>query len=147
MGELWFGAGQNVQNMILVTVGSVIGAGIVIDGALYRRGGETSGEIGNIILGPEFLRKNSQEFGALECVASGTAMVERGRTSLKSRRGRVELEALTADDVFNAARQGQKWASSIVDEAVDYLALAIANLSVAFDPELHCHVCLPARLG
>lgn len=136
MGELWFGAGQDVQNMILVTVGSGIGAGIVIDGALYRGGSEASGEIGNILPGPEFLGKNYQEFGALERVSSGTAIVERARASLESQRDPAELEALTSDDVFKAARQGQEWASAIVDEAVDYLALAVANLSVSFDPEL-----------
>jgi glucokinase len=136
MGELWFGAGQNVQNMILITVGSGIGAGIVIDGALYRGGREASGEIGHIIPGPAFLGKNYQEFGALESVASGTGILERARASLKTQRTPDELEALTADDVFKAARIGQVWAVTIVNEAVDYLALAIANLAVAFDPEL-----------
>jgi predicted NBD/HSP70 family sugar kinase len=48
----------------------------------------------------------------------------------------MELESLTADDVFSAARQGQKWARAIIDETVDYLAIAVANLTVSFDPEL-----------
>ncbi len=136
MGELWFGAGQNVQNMILITSGKGIGAGIVIDGALYRGGSEASGEIGNFIPGREFLGKNYKDFGALESVASGTGIVERARNSLKSRRDPAVLESLTEDDVFTAARQGQRWATSIIDETVDYLAIAIANLTVSFDPEL-----------
>jgi glucokinase-like ROK family protein len=136
MGELWFGAGQNVQNMILIVSGKGIGAGIVIDGALYRGGSEASGEIGNLIPGREFLGKNYQDFGALESVASGTGIVERARSSLKSRRDPAELGSLTEDDVFKAARQGQRWASTIIDEVVDYLAIAIANLTVSFDPEL-----------
>jgi len=136
MGELWFGAGQVVQNMILITVGSGIGAGIVIDGALYRGGSEASGEIGNILPGMEFLGKNYQDFGALESVAAGIGIVERARAALKSQRSQAELDAMTADDVFRAARQGQEWASSVVSNAVDYLALAVANLAVSFDPEL-----------
>jgi glucokinase-like ROK family protein len=136
MGELWFGAGQNVQNMILITCGKGIGAGIVIDGALYRGGSEASGEIGNFILGREFLGRNYQDFGALESVASGTGIVERARSSLKSRRDSASLELLTEDDIFASARQGQKWAISIIEETVDYLAIAIANLTVSFDPEL-----------
>lgn len=136
MGELWFGAGQDSQNMILITIGSGIGAGIIIDGALYRGGSEASGEIGNFIPGREFLGKNYRDFGALEKAASGTGIVERARFSLRSRRDAVELKSLTADDVFIAARQGQKWAASIIDETVDYLAIAVANLSVSFDPEL-----------
>jgi glucokinase len=136
MGELWFGAGQGTQNMILITVGSGIGAGIIIDGALYRGGSEASGEIGSFIPGREFLGKNYRDFGALEIVASGTGIAERARASLKSRRDAAELESLTADDVFVAASQNQKWAVSIIDEAVEYLAIAIANLSVSFDPDL-----------
>jgi predicted NBD/HSP70 family sugar kinase len=45
-------------------------------------------------------------------------------------------DGLRAEDIFNAARQGQDWARGIVDEVVDYLAVAIANLAVLFDPEI-----------
>ena len=135
MGELWFGAGQNIQNMILIVSGAGIGAGIIIDGALYRGASEASGEIGSFIPGREFLGKNYQDFGALEKVASGTGIVERARASLQSK-GDSELASLTADDVFLAARQGQAWATSIIYETVDYFALAVANLAVSFDPQL-----------
>jgi len=136
MGELWFGAGQNIQNMILIVSGVGIGAGIIIDGALYRGAREASGEIGNFIPGREFLGKNYQDFGALENVASGIGIVERARASLQSKHETVEVASLTADDVFVAARQGQPWAASIIDETVDYFAIAVANLAVAFDPQL-----------
>ena len=136
MGELWFGEGQNIQNMILIVSGAGIGAGIILDGALYRGGSEASGEIGHFIPGRNFLGKNYQDFGALEGVASGTGIVERARASLKSKRAAKELELLTADDVFLAARQGQAWAKSIIDETVDYFAIAIANLAVSFNPQL-----------
>src|SRR5262249_46389492 len=46
LGELWFGAGQNVQNMIMIANGTGIGSGIIIDGALYRGAHEAAGEIG-----------------------------------------------------------------------------------------------------
>jgi glucokinase-like ROK family protein len=136
MGELWFGAGQDVQNMILIVVGSGIGAGIIIDGALYRGGSEASGEIGNFIPGREFLENNYQDYGALEKVASGIGIVERAKASLRSKQGTTELPSLTMDDVFIAARQGQSWAVSVINETVDYLAIAIVNLTVSFDPEL-----------
>jgi glucokinase len=116
--------------------GAGIGAGIIIDGALYRGGSEASGEIGNFIPGREFLGKDYQDFGALEKVASGTGIVERARLGLKSAPEVVDLESLTADDVFLAARQGQPWATSIIDETVDYFAIAIANLAASFDPQL-----------
>jgi predicted NBD/HSP70 family sugar kinase len=136
LGELWFGAGQNTQDMILIAIGTGIGAGVIINGALYRGSKEASGEIGNMIPGREFLGKNYLDFGALESVASGTGIAERARSLLKNQRGTVELENLTAEDVFDAARQKQEWAWVIINETVDYLAIAITNLVASFDPDL-----------
>ncbi|HSB66640.1 MAG TPA: ROK family transcriptional regulator, partial [Anaerolineales bacterium] len=136
MGELWFGAGQNSQNMVMIAIGTGIGAGIIIDGALYRGASEASGEIGNMLPGCEFLGKNYEDFGALESVASGTGIAERARYLLKNHRTPEELENLTAEDVFEAAKQRQEWAWKIIDETVDYLTVAIANLMAAFDPEV-----------
>jgi len=116
--------------------GAGIGAGIIIDGALYRGASEASGEIGNFIPGREFLGQNYQDFGALETVAAGIGLVERARASLTSQWDLTALESITADDIFLAARQGQPWAMSIIAETVDYFAIAIANLAVAFDPQL-----------
>jgi glucokinase len=136
MGELWFGAGQNTQNMVMIAIGTGIGAGIIIDGALYRGAHEASGEIGNMLTGNEFLGRNFQNFGALESVASGTGIAERACIALKGKLPKEELENLTAEEVFEAAKQKQAWATMIIKETVDYLAIAIANLAVTFDPDL-----------
>lgn len=124
LGELWFGVGQNSRNMILIAVGAGIGAGIIIDGALYRGAHEASGEIGGMLPGREFLGKDYADFGALESMASGTGIARRARAPVQ------------AEGVFAAARLGQEWARAIVDDVVDYLAIAIANLAVSFDPEI-----------
>ena len=136
LGELWFGAGQNTQNMVFITIGTGIGAGIIIDGALYRGSHEASGEIGHFVLGREFLGQRYAEFGALESLASSTGIAEAARRALADRRDPAELESLSAEEVFDAARQGQEWARAIVDGVVDCLAIAVANMSVSFDPEL-----------
>jgi glucokinase len=136
MGELWFGAGQDSQDMILIAIGTGIGAGVIINGALYRGSKEASGEIGNMIPGHEFLGKNFLDFGALESVASGTGIAERARRLLINKRSAAELLNLSAEDVFDAARQKQEWAWTIIDETVDYLAIAIINLVASFDPDL-----------
>lgn len=136
LGELWFGAGQNAWDMILIAIGTGIGAGIIVDGGLYRGSSEASGEIGNMVPGKEFLGRNYQNFGALESAASGTGIAARARELLKSRRSKIDAETLTAEDVFDAARQGQDWAWTTINETVDYLAIAIANLACSFDPEL-----------
>ena len=89
-----------------------------------------------MVPGPQFLGKNYQAFGALESVASGTGIADRARLALKNKRTPEELENLTAEDVFEAAKQRQPWAGKIIEDTVDYLAIAIANLAVAFDPEV-----------
>lgn len=136
LGELWFGAGQNAQNMILIAIGTGIGAGIIIDGALYRGSTEASGEIGSMVPGREFLGKDFRDFGALESVASGTGIAARAREVLKAQGARIDLDGITAEEVFEAARQGQAWTSGVIDETVDFLAMVIANLTVTFDPEV-----------
>jgi len=136
LGEHWFGAGQNAQNMVSLVIGAGIGAGIIIDGTLYRGSHEASGEIGHMIPGREFFGERYLDFGALESVASGTGMITRARSVLNSRRDPAELEQLLAGDIFEAAQGGEKWASAILDKVIDYMAIAVANLSVSFDPEL-----------
>ncbi len=130
LGELWFGAGQDAQNMVLITIGSGIGAGIIIDGTLYRGSSEASGEIGHMVPGKEFLGKSYVDFGALESVASATGMVN------KIPRNAAAASNPSIEAIFEAARQGSAWACSLRDEAVDNLAIAIANLTVLLDPEL-----------
>ncbi len=125
LGELWFGAGQNTQNMILITVGAGVGAGIVIDGVLYRGSTEASGEIGHMIPGREFLGKSYLDFGALENVASVTGMLSQTNAGSKN----MEV-------ILDGVRQDQEQARAVFNDAVDYLTIAIANLSVSFDPEL-----------
>ncbi len=136
LGELWFGSEQNTQNMLLVAIGTGIGAGIIIDGVLYRGAHEASGEIGSMVPGPEFLGHRYVDFGALESIASGTGIKRRAQQALKGHRKRSELEALTTEEVFELARQGKAWARNIIEETVDYLATAVANVCVSFDPEV-----------
>ncbi|HTP02280.1 MAG TPA: ROK family transcriptional regulator [Anaerolineales bacterium] len=130
LGELWFGVGQDVQNMVLITIGAGIGAGIIVDGALYRGSSEASGEIGHMIPGREYLGKPYAEFGVLESLASATGMMKRIPKNAAAA-SNPSIEA-----IFDASRQGHLWARSLLDDASDTLAIAIANLSVLLDPEL-----------
>lgn len=136
LGELWFGAGQSARNMIMIALSDGIGAGIIIERALYRGSNEASGEIGNMLTSRSQLGQNYQEFGALETAASGTGILVKARKALQSRRTAQELQSLTADEVFLAARSGEKWALRIFNETCDELAITIANLTVSFDPDL-----------
>ncbi|HTX78266.1 MAG TPA: ROK family transcriptional regulator [Longilinea sp.] len=132
LGELWFGKGQDTRNMILFTVTTGIGAGIIIDRELYRGSTNSSGEIGNMLPGREFLGQNFGDFGALETNASFTGIIRLARNYLHL----SPDQPLGGDEIFAAYREGKTWAIKLIDEMVQYLAVAIANLTVSFDPDL-----------
>jgi glucokinase-like ROK family protein len=136
LGELGFGAGRGVQNLVCIAVGTGIGAGIVINGALYRGHNQAAGEIGYLPPGLEFLDRCYDQFGALESQASGLGIVERGRQLLEREGISAPSEPLSAEDIFAAARSGESWAQQVVSETVAYLSLAIASVSALLDPEV-----------
>ena len=86
--------------------------------------------------GREFLGANHLDFGALESAASGTGIAARARDLSKGSRPPGDLERLRAEDVFEAARNRQAWAEKIVAETVDYLVIALVNLTAVLDPGL-----------
>jgi predicted NBD/HSP70 family sugar kinase len=136
LGEFWFGAGQNRQNMVLLAIGTGIGAGIIINGALYRGASEASGEVCNIIPGREFLGQSYHEFGALESLASNIGIANRARLALKDRITPEELENLDAHDFYMAVRRCEEWAQQLLSETIDYLAIGVVNITACFDPEV-----------
>ncbi len=136
LGENWFGIGIGVDNMVMMSIGTGIGAGIILDGKLHRGFRESSGEVGYLLPGVSFLDNQYPGFGALESLASCKGVAERAVQVLQSTNPNLDVSSVDAAMVFNAARQGKPWAQKIVAETVDFLSLAIANISVCFDPEL-----------
>lgn len=135
LGELGFGAGRGARNLVSIAVGTGIGAGIIIGGALYRGHNQAAGEVGYLLPGGEFLGRRYDQFGALESLASGTGVADRACQLLKQKGLPIPGE-LSAHDVFAAARDGEAWAQQVVSETVDYLSLAIASVSALLDPEV-----------
>ncbi|MHB8086861.1 MAG: ROK family transcriptional regulator [Anaerolineaceae bacterium] len=136
LGENWFGIGEGVDNLVMISVGTGIGSGIILDGKLHRGYRDSSGEIGYLLPGVEYLNNEYPGFGALEGLASCTGITERALNHLKSTTSDIVLSKVNAAFVFDQAREGQPWANKIVNETIDFLCLAIANVSVCFDPEL-----------
>ena len=136
LGELGFGAGRGAQNLVCIAVGTGIGAGIIVDGALYRGHNQASGEVGYLLPGIKYLGRQYDQFGALESLASGSGIAARAQQVLQEAGQPVPSGSLSAEVVFCAARQGESWAQQIVDETVDYLSLAIATVSSLLDPEM-----------
>jgi glucokinase-like ROK family protein len=134
LGEYGFGAGVGTRNMIMISFGTGIGSGIIINGALYQGSSQSAGEIGYMIPSLEYLRPHGGGLGALELVASGAGISRNAEKYLGSKNG--SPQKYTAKDVFDAARGGQDWAQAMVGEVINAITLAIVNLSVMLDPEV-----------
>jgi predicted NBD/HSP70 family sugar kinase len=127
VGERWHGAGQGHENIVFVSIGTGIGAGIIIDGQVHRGAHYAAGEVNSL---PTGLRNDDGTAIGLEDVASGPAIVRRAQ----SRGVALPRDRVSADAVFERARSGDEAAAQVIDEAVDALARGIAALIVSVDP-------------
>jgi glucokinase len=137
LGEAWFGLeGFIEKNLVLMAIGTGIGAGVVNNGNIISGVHHMAGEIGYLILDRGQLGNTYTGFGAFEQVASGTGIADRARLQLAGQYPAESLGTLTAMDVFAAAREHELWAETIVEETIDYLAQAIAAVTLLYDPEV-----------
>jgi glucokinase len=136
LGEQWFGAADGASNIVLIALGTGVGAGLIIDGVPYRGHTESAGEVGLLISSRAELDQRYDKFGALESIISGTGIAARAHQLLADKSAEDRLAQITAQEVFDAYRRGEAWSRAVVDETVDYLSIAIVNISTLLDPEL-----------
>jgi glucokinase len=136
LGELWFGVARGVRNLVLLSIGTGVGAGIVIDGMIYRGHNSASGEVGYFIPDIEALGQRYEQFGAMEEIISDIGLVNRARKRLSVVRPEIDLAGLTAWDIVSAARRQEAWAGELISETADYLGMVIADIATLLDPEL-----------
>jgi glucokinase len=140
VGEAWVGAGRGVRSMGLLTLGTGIGGGIVIDGRVLDGAHSHGGELGHIkieMTNPRLCGCGQR--GCLEAYASATAVVARTREALQHDAGHSTLHGvpdLSAKAVFDAATLSDGLAKTIVDDTARYLAIGAATLMHVIDPEV-----------
>lgn len=140
LGECWKGAGRGRSDVIVVVIGTGIGAGILSGGRVLRGAHELSGCIGWLTVTREEVPNASQR-GELESLAAGPgitrAVWQRLRNGEKSSRlSRLKAEEITALDVADAARRGDRLARNVFRNSGRHLGFAVANLVSLFDPEV-----------
>ncbi|WP_166345741.1 ROK family transcriptional regulator [Phytoactinopolyspora limicola] len=133
VGELYRGAAQGIRDLVALLLGTGLGVGIIADGRLYRGSRAAAGEVGYMLLERSSLSRLFPGFGDLESRV-GSAAVAR-MAAERGVRG-PQGEPATAAALFELVRAGDPEATTLLDEMLDYLALAVANLCTVLDPEL-----------
>jgi glucokinase len=156
LAEHRYGAGEGVRDLVFLTMGTGLGAGIIIDGRLYRGTSDLAGEIGHVRLtsgGPV----GHNKAGSAEGWASGAGMAQTATQMLQAARGKGRRSALTdaldhegpvtARDVGQAAASGDAVAKQIVRASGRKLGMALAILVDILNPERIVIGGLAMRLG
>jgi len=141
-GEFIAGAGRKTRDMVMLTLGTGLGSGIIIDGRILHGSHEIGGELGHTIVAPDGEPCNCGQRGCLERYCSATFLAERTARAVRAgaapTRLREALEAhgtLTARDIHEAVRRGDELARKAWDEGIYYLAIGCVNICRILDPD------------
>lgn len=141
LGEMWQGGGMGYSDIVMVTLGTGVGGGVIIDEKIISGKHGLAGEIGHIhIREGETEACNCGGVGCLEQVASATGIVREAKRKLEAAGEPSALrqfgEALTAKDVLDAAKAGDKLALEVMDTVGYYLGLMMAQVAMTVDPQM-----------
>lgn len=143
LAEWWVGAAKGANSVIGMTIGTGIGGGIIVDGRLLHGASDVAGEIGHTTIETSGRRCKCGNYGCLEAYASGPAIAERAREALDGDGHSLlrlmnggDLAALTAEQVYNAAREGDEIAREVVRDTARYLGTGVANMLNTVNPEV-----------
>ena len=131
LGEWWVGAGKGYRHVANIIIGTGIGGGFIVDGKLWLGRNRLAGAVGWFPLaGPEGVDH-------WENLASGQAMVRRAQHLLgKGQASTLRTDAVTAEDVFAAARQGDALATQLIHEAAKAIGQGVASVISLVNPEI-----------
>lgn len=137
LGEMWKGGGRGNKNMIMVTLGTGVGGGVIVRGHILSGAHGAGGEIGHLCVNydeTDFCGCGNN--GCLEQYASATGIVRLAKKKLASWTEDTILNAddVSAKSVFDAVKAGDKAADEIAVEFGEYLGHALANLATVIDP-------------
>ena len=143
-GEFKFGAGRGKENILMLTVGTGIGGGIVVNSNLLRGSFGIAAEIGHLRIVPNGLLCGCGAYGCFEQYGSGTSLLRHAREAIQAHpdrasnilnRGDGSIEGVKGSAITEAARDGDELALSIFETTGDYIGAGIASLAVILDPE------------
>lgn len=139
LGEMWQGGGKGYNDLIMVTLGTGVGGGVILGGKIVTGSNGAAGEIGHITVSYDETEScNCTKHGCLEQFASATGIVKETRRLL-AKSDEVsslrKLEALSAKAIFDAAKEGDALALQSVEQLGRYLGIALSHVAAVVDPE------------
>ena len=139
LGEMYQGGAKGCKDVVMVTLGTGVGGGIIIDGKIVAGFHGAGGEIGHITVNEDEIEAcNCGQYGCLEQYASATGIVRMAKRKLAKTDDATTLrnfEPLTAKDIFDEAKAGDEVAKELVDELGKILGGALSNLACVVNPE------------
>lgn len=142
LGEFRFGAGRNTRSLVMLTLGTGIGGGIILDGKLWTGSTGGAGEIGHLVVAAGE-RGGAAAFGSLESMGQIAAIVERaarkicqGRRTILTDKVDYDWRLLTPKDIADAAQEGDAVALEVFEETGYYVGLGIASIVNLLNPEM-----------
>ena len=140
LGEIWMGAAKGCRSAVMVTLGTGVGGGVVVDGKVVEGAHGAGGEIGHITVNRhETATCGCGKRGCLEQYSSATGVVRCMKLLLEENPNTpciLRGTDFAAKDVFDAARAGDALAAKEVDQMTDLLGLALASIAATTDPEV-----------
>mgnify|MGYP002129202612 FL=1 len=141
LGEMWQGGGKGYSDLVMVTLGTGVGGGIIVDGKIVAGAHGAGGEVGHACVEPEEEAVcNCGNHGCLEQMTSATGIVRLAKKYLASHDTPSSLrergESISAKAVFDALKEGDAAAEAIVQEFSAYLGRALAVFACVVDPEV-----------
>ncbi len=141
LGENFAGAAKAYDASILVTLGTGVGGGIVIDRALFEGNRSAGAEIGHTVIRMGGEKCTCGRQGCFEAYASATALIRQTKRAMEKNRDSLlwevspTLEAVDGKTAFAAASRGDRIAQKVVERYIDYLAEGLANMANIFRPQ------------
>lgn len=140
LGEMWLGGGKGYSDMIMITLGTGVGGGVILDGKIITGSKGAAGEIGHMVVNCEEQDScNCGKKGCLEQYASATGVVKVAKQLLASKNIESVIrnrENLSAKMIFDAAKEGDELAMECVDKLGFYLGTACANIAAVVEPDV-----------
>ena len=140
LGEYWQGGGKGYENVVMVTLGTGVGGGIIINGKMLAGVNGAGGEIGHMTIDlDEQDVCNCGKKGCLEQYASATGIVRLANRALQTSDKPStlrEVKYISAKEIFDAAKSGDNLATELIEEFGKRLGLALANIACVVDPEV-----------